>query len=948
MRDRHKRSKITTMRDKGRATSVRSQQGMASIIVVSVLIIIMTLISIGFARLVNRTATSSADRQFSASASYGAQSGINDVASYLKTYVKNNPNSAFLPQSTKCNGAGSLIGSSASPGPFYNDSNLSNDPGRTTQYTCLLLNPTPSTLLYTQVTNLKSQVVKVNTSAAAGALDKLMISWQPSNPSITAYPPATKPLSDETAWNTGLYTPMLRLTVYPVSKGESLTSPQTQSKTVFLYPQAASGTVPVKAYTDNVNFKDGSTIAIPCTKTIASGTFNPSGTANYNCNIIIKSLSGAIAPANTDSVYLRITPIYNQADVQLAANDKFGDSVEFIYDQAVVDVTAQTGGVAKRLQARLDTSSLDISNGGVDTNISSNSDTIPEQSVRTAISLCKREIETIYTSIGFSSFVNFDDPDPICHDLSTNTTNPVPTLTFGITGTNGPDNGKSVDSQANNPDSPQNPVQQGTVYVGTSPGGPGTAKLDWTTTDATNCAATLGSAGWPGEKNGIMTFTGNPPTNGAGSQSFSVTNKTNYSLQCSRPFAPSPTPVKTVTIWPYPHVTGLTQSPNPVKAGANYAISWTSASTSRCVLSGGNWSNPSNTATSGSETMNWPVNDNTTHRVFTVTCYDPINRSDTATITVIPSHGGNCNGGNPCQVDPPVCNATFNYSGTDINNAKITWSTSCAYWDAVNPALTSRYISTNVPGIPNGYTSASGWASGTVNIRDTGQPHHGVGPYYFQIYVWATPWANESTAAGTSCSSNCPGYANTGNQKFIVHAPPVHVKIGDPNDTSLMDNTKRYRSYKTSQNNGPNDCRDSVHNYAWCFSLYAYQGDTESYGASGTGFYVIGCNVSPSLGFLGNYNGVRHWSQYGYWKNEQVGWNVDLTGWATSPLYNPKPMPYDGTQISATCTGIIQDYNGSGYYNPTGTATDSTQWVSCGDRDQTGIYYSDVGQNGCN
>jgi Tfp pilus assembly protein PilX len=60
MRFKDKRSKITGMRIRG---LLRGQQGMASIVVVSVLIIIMTLISIGFARIVNRTAINSANKQ---------------------------------------------------------------------------------------------------------------------------------------------------------------------------------------------------------------------------------------------------------------------------------------------------------------------------------------------------------------------------------------------------------------------------------------------------------------------------------------------------------------------------------------------------------------------------------------------------------------------------------------------------------------------------------------------------------------------------------------------------------------------------------------------------------------------------------------------------------------------------------------------------------------------
>ncbi|HET9850275.1 MAG TPA: hypothetical protein VFP35_01480, partial [Candidatus Saccharimonadales bacterium] len=48
----------------------RLESGMASIVVVSVLVVIVTLISIGFARIMNRTVSNAANRQASASATY--------------------------------------------------------------------------------------------------------------------------------------------------------------------------------------------------------------------------------------------------------------------------------------------------------------------------------------------------------------------------------------------------------------------------------------------------------------------------------------------------------------------------------------------------------------------------------------------------------------------------------------------------------------------------------------------------------------------------------------------------------------------------------------------------------------------------------------------------------------------------------------------------------------
>ncbi|MGH7157134.1 MAG: hypothetical protein ACREGG_03435, partial [Candidatus Saccharimonadales bacterium] len=194
-------------RNANKRSWTQGQNGMASIVVVSVLIIVLTLITVGFTRLINRAVNNSANRQFSSAANYADQSGINDLASYIKTHTN-----TYV---TQCNGSNSLIGDATNPGPFYDDSNLSNDPNRSAQYTCLLADTEPSSLLYTQVDDLKSQVVKVLTSAGPGLLDKLMISWQPSNHSITGYPPSgsCSKFCDETTWNDGTnnFVPMLRL-----------------------------------------------------------------------------------------------------------------------------------------------------------------------------------------------------------------------------------------------------------------------------------------------------------------------------------------------------------------------------------------------------------------------------------------------------------------------------------------------------------------------------------------------------------------------------------------------------------------------------------------------------------------------------------------------------------------------------------------------------------------
>lgn len=800
------RSKINPMRRK-------SQEGMASIVVVSILVIVLTLISIGFTRLINRSLTNSANRQFSSASTYAAQSAINDVAAYLKQYVATNPPPAPQPKSDTCNGAGSLIGNTASKGPFYNDSNLAGN--STTQYTCLLLNPTPADLVYQRIASNRSQVVKLTTSAFPGSLDKVMVSWQPScdpnsNGSCpTGFPLSSSSLNNVTNWNdpssgickdtTGANAsciPLLKLTLYPIPASASLTNLQANSKTVFLYPQSPSGNVPHKDYKTEIG--DGAIMAIPCTKTIgsSSGVIDfagvPNNKSDFTCNIILQGLATFFSsPETTGYIYLRATPIYSQADVKLMANDQWGQSVNFINDQAVIDATATVGGVAKRLQARVDTSSLATNSNGIDFNISSGGVGMPEQSVRTANALCKRLVQTV----SFFSYVSFDTSPSVCHDTGGGgTSNPTPHLDLKITGSTGPvtylgipNRGVAKDYTDLTPDS----SQKGTSYIDSS----GNVVLNWTTTDATTCTATGGSPGWasPPDKNTIMSFTGSPAVNGAGNQTFSgsgITSVTNFTLICGRvgggnsPFATvnNAEGAETVTAWPPP--TASISGPASISADAPYTISWTGGSFSRCTLSG-NWNSTATYTNTGgapvptqSQTMTIGPQDDTT-KTFTVECFDPAGRTS-GPKTISYQRGG---GGPPVigPILPPTCVA--NVSASDNGDAAVNYS-----WDGACPAVGDPNLGTYsvTSSTDPGFSSISRTGGGTTpGLRTPAEP------FCLRLTDSLSPWgvlaSNEACATPqppgppTPCTANVTPFDNgngTGGFNWNGACPPANPGRG--------------------------------------------------------------------------------------------------------------------------------------------------------------------------
>ncbi|MEX1995562.1 MAG: hypothetical protein WD887_02185, partial [Candidatus Saccharimonadales bacterium] len=368
-----------------------TQDGLASIVIVTVLVVLITLITIGFARIMTRSTNNALNDQLSTAATYAAQSGVNDAISFLK----DNPSATAA-------GCNDLIGSAATPGPLYSQSNLSGDEARTTEYTCVLINKTPTDVVYQQLPPSKSQVAKLTTS---GAVDKLMFSWQSTDRSKNQLlpPSANPPLLDVTEWNNTdhKYTPLLRLILYPIPSDGQVGGVQANSKTYFFYPTSAGGNVTTLPYST----ADGSLKTINCGTKNATGF---TGTADYDCNIIISNLSSAASPDPLGYFYVRLTPIYGQADVKIKAENSAADPLKFTNTQAVLDVTARSSTTAKRLQVRVDTSA---SGGGPTENIGPTEETVPEYVVRTAASLCKRLNVGSSSSID-SAFCNLTIPPP--------------------------------------------------------------------------------------------------------------------------------------------------------------------------------------------------------------------------------------------------------------------------------------------------------------------------------------------------------------------------------------------------------------------------------------------------------------------------------------------------------------------------------------------------------
>jgi len=339
-----------------------SQRGITSIVVVFVLVVLLTLVGIGFTKVMNRSLQSSSASEQASAASYAAQSGINDAISYIAKSLQANPGADVA--STQC---GQLIDPG---GPLEAAAKLS--PDGNTAYTCVLVDPNPSSLFYQNLAPYKSQVIKITTNTP---LSSLLLSWQASDRTRNQFVPAANGtvLYDEKTWSDANYAPLLRVTLYPIPASGDLSNVQANSKTFFLYPQSGGG--------NTLAYGSPSGLAPVNCSSKSLGSF--SGTPDYDCNLVVTNLTSTGA----SYFYARLTPFYAQSVIKVKANDGSNQAVSFKNVQSVIDVTAKSGSAVKRLQARMDSSS---SSSGTDLNISPGSDNAPEFALQATNTLCKR------------------------------------------------------------------------------------------------------------------------------------------------------------------------------------------------------------------------------------------------------------------------------------------------------------------------------------------------------------------------------------------------------------------------------------------------------------------------------------------------------------------------------------------------------------------------------
>jgi Tfp pilus assembly protein PilV len=296
-----------------------SEQGMVAIVTTMVLMLVISLIVLGFAQITRRNQRESLDRQLSTQAFYAAESGVNDARRLIKQAVENGQT---VQDKTSCGGSG-VAG-------FYASLNPVIDAAHNVKYSCLLVDAAPRELRFSDVGTTSTIVPMISQSGENFSTVKL--DWQSKittgNPT-TGCPTATNNVFTPVGgWGCGYG--VLRFDLVPTA-GSTLTvdSLQANTMTVFAVPLRTGGvaSIPFAAGT-NANNRTG----VACT--------------NTQCSLTITGL-------NTNTYHLRVSSIYKGAALQVSGSSASGGQIRISGAQAVIDATGKAQDVLRRIQVNV-------------------------------------------------------------------------------------------------------------------------------------------------------------------------------------------------------------------------------------------------------------------------------------------------------------------------------------------------------------------------------------------------------------------------------------------------------------------------------------------------------------------------------------------------------------------------------------------------------------------
>lgn len=312
---------------KRQTTTTLDQTGLVSILVTMILMVILSLIVLGFAQVTRREQRQSLDRQLNSQAQYAAETGINDVQKYIKDELA----------------AGNTINTydKCGPGgpPARNFNRRSGGSTSTvndnTTYSCALINPSPTELIWQRVATDGGLAFPFKPASGSAGIT---FNWQDADTIPAGYGNCTvgvpgnafKPQVGAGAW--ACEAGALRIDVTPISGSINRAGLLKETQNYVLYPVSGGG---VANYTLGAS-DHGKILPVQCTTLLNAS--HP-----RHCQITLGT--------GGNNFFIRIKSLYRASNIEMTSG--VGGGIGLSDAQALVDVTGKANDILKRLQVRI-------------------------------------------------------------------------------------------------------------------------------------------------------------------------------------------------------------------------------------------------------------------------------------------------------------------------------------------------------------------------------------------------------------------------------------------------------------------------------------------------------------------------------------------------------------------------------------------------------------------
>ena len=307
----------------------KKQAGFISIITVITLSILLSLLTLAFVKVMNRSMRQTLDTQLSTQANYAAETGINDA---IKAIISNP--AGIAADDTDC-----------APTPISATANVTNQAqlgsgaagAAAEAYTCQLISSGVKDVLAT-ITDQTARIYPVKTDIVNAS--NVVIEWEDQATKSNFNTGAADSYQPLGSWPANAPA-MLRVTLFTPCPGGCADFNRSalinNQKNFFIKPGTVANAT--------LNYSD------------ADGTASLSDCQNINngrpfaCKITI-NLTG-INTSQSNALFMKISPMYGSASVRFMGNNATGSPLAMYGAQYRIDVTGKANDVYRRLEVRL-------------------------------------------------------------------------------------------------------------------------------------------------------------------------------------------------------------------------------------------------------------------------------------------------------------------------------------------------------------------------------------------------------------------------------------------------------------------------------------------------------------------------------------------------------------------------------------------------------------------